>query len=86
MGGDVRSHRIEAFGNVILAAIEAQKDITLAELADMLQRDHGALFASSTIWRFLDRHDLTFKKNGTRQRAGAARRRRSAPGLVRLPA
>ena len=86
MGGDVRSHRIEAFGDVILAAVKAQKDITLAELADMLQRDHGALFASSTIWRFLDRHDLTFKKNGTRQRAGAARRRRSAPGLVRRPA
>lgn len=86
MGGDVRSHRIEAFGDVILAAIRVQKDITLAELADMLHHDHGASFASSTIWRFLDRHDLTFKKNGTRQRAGAARRRRPAPGLVRHPA
>ena len=83
MGGDVRSHRIEAFGDVILAAIEARKDITLAELADMLRRDHAASFASSTIWRFLDRHELTFKKNGTRQRAGAARRRRPAPSLVR---
>ena len=48
MGGDVRSHRIEAFGDVILTAVKAQKDITLAELADMLQCDHGALFASST--------------------------------------
>ena len=33
MGGDVRSHRVEAFGDVILAAVKAQKDITLAELA-----------------------------------------------------
>jgi transposase len=86
MGGDVRSHRIEAFGDVILAAIKAQKDITLAELADMLHQDHGASFASSTIWRFLGCHDLTFKKNGTRQRAVAARRRRLAPSLVRRPA
>jgi transposase len=86
MGGDVRSHRIEAFGDAILAAIKAQKDITLAELAEMLHHDHGALFASSTIWRFLDRHDLTFKKNGTRQRAGTARRCRPAPGLVRRTA
>ena len=86
MGGDMRSHRIEAFGEVILAAIKAQKDITLAELADRLHHDHGASFAISTIWRFLDRHNLTFKKNGTRQRAGAARRRRPAPGMVRRPA
>jgi len=82
MGGDVRSYRIEAFGDVILAAIEARKDITLGELADMLRRDHAASFASSTIWRFLDRHALTFKKNGTRQRAGAARRRRPPSSLV----
>ena len=60
MGGDVRSHRIEAFGEAILSAIKAQKDITLAELADLLRRDHAASFASSTIWRFLDRHDVTF--------------------------
>ncbi len=75
VGGDKRSHRIEAFRAVILATIEAQKDITLAELAELLHHDHGASFAISTIWRFLDRHDVTFKKNGTRQRAGTARRR-----------
>jgi transposase len=86
MGGDVRSHRIEAFRDVILQAVEGQKDITLAELADMLRRDHGASFADSTVWRFLDRHDVTFKKNGTRQRAGAARRARAAPGMVRRAA
>ena len=31
-GGDLRSHRIKAFRDVVLAAVEAQKDITLAEL------------------------------------------------------
>ena len=35
-GGDKRSHRIEAYRDIILAAIEAQADITLVELADML--------------------------------------------------
>ena len=86
MGGDMRSHRIEVFQDVILAAIEAQKDITLTELADMLRRDHKASFADSTVWRCLDRHGLTFKKNGSRQRAGAARRARAASGLVRRAA
>ncbi|MGH7742449.1 MAG: helix-turn-helix domain-containing protein [Candidatus Eiseniibacteriota bacterium] len=82
VGGDKRSHRIEAFGDVILAAIEAQKDVTLAELAELLRRDHGASFAISTIWRFLDRHNVTFKKNRTRQRAGPARGHGPAANLV----
>lgn len=86
MGGDVRSHRIEAFRDVILSAVETRKDITLAELADILTRDHGASFSSSAIWRFLDRHDVTFKKNGTRQRAATARRRSTTRSLVRRSA
>jgi transposase len=51
-GGDQRSHRVEAFGAIILGAIQVQVDITLVELADMLCREHGASFAPSTIWRF----------------------------------
>ena len=82
-GGDLRSHRIEAYRDVILAAIEAEVDITLVELAELLRSQHGASFAPSRVWRFLDRHDLTFKKNRARQRAGASRRRRAASGLVR---
>lgn len=85
-GGDLRSHHIEAYRDVILAAVEAEVDITLVEIAALLHREHGTSFAPSTVWRFLDRHDLTFKKNGARQRAGAARCRRSATGLVRRAA
>ena len=85
-GGDQRSHRIEAYRDVILAAIEAQVDITLVELAELLRREHGEGFAPSTVWRFLDRHAMTVKKNRARQRAGAARRRRAAQGLVRRAA
>jgi transposase len=61
-GGDLRSHHIEAYRDVILAAIEAEVDITLVELAALLRSQYGASFAPSTVWRFLDRHDLTFKK------------------------
>lgn len=85
-GGDKRSHRIEAYRAIIVMAIERQVDITLVELAGLLRQEHGASFATSTTWRFLDRHGMTFKKNGARQRAGAARRRRAAAGLVRRPA
>ena len=60
-GGDTRSHRVEAFGSVILAAIDAQLDITITELVDLLRQEHRASFARSTIWRLLDRQGITFK-------------------------
>lgn len=77
-GGDKRSHRIEAYRDIILAAIEAQVDIRLVELAEMLRRERGASFAPSTVWRFLDRHGITVKKTAhasERQRPDVARRR-----------
>lgn len=61
-GDDRRSQRIEAYRTAILMAVEDQVDITLVEIAAMLRTDHGAIFAASTNWRFLDRHAMTFKK------------------------
>jgi transposase len=69
-GGDTRSHRIEVYGEIILAAVEARKDITLVELAGLLEREHAARFAPSTMHRFLARHRITFKK---RRRTPASR-------------
>ena len=69
-GGDQRSQRIEAYRDVLLGAIKAKPALTLAEIADMLTSELGASFAPSSIWRFLDRHAITFKKNRARSRAG----------------
>jgi hypothetical protein len=55
-GGDLRSHHIEVYRGVILGAIDADVDITLAELSELPHRKHGASFAPNTVWRFLDRH------------------------------
>lgn len=85
-GGDQRSGRIEAFRAVILAAVGAEKDITLAELAALLLREHGVRFAISTVWRFLSRHELTHKKSGSGQRTATARRGTPAADLVRRAA
>jgi transposase len=74
-GGDLRSQRIEAFRDVILGAIKSSPDMTIVELAEMLRREHGASFAPSTIWRFLDRHGVTLKKHRARKRAATARHR-----------
>lgn len=71
-GGDKRSHRIEAHGEAILTLVEKRPDITLAEIADHLAQDHGLRVAQSTVWRFLRRHRMTFKKNRTRRRTGTS--------------
>lgn len=85
-GGDKRSGRIEAHAEEILALISAQADITLAEIAEHIERKHGERFAPSTIWRCLDRHAQTFKKNRTRQRAEAGGRGDRKAGLARRAA
>jgi transposase len=85
-GGDRRSERIEAHAEEILALIAGGVDITLAEIAEHLEREHGERFAPSTIWRLLDRHDQTFKKNRARQRAGAGGRGERKAGLARRAA
>jgi transposase len=68
-GGDHRSHRIEAHAGEILGWVEEMPDITLGELAGQLSEVHGLTVAQSTVWRLLDRHGMTFKKNRARQRA-----------------
>jgi transposase len=69
-GGDQRSQRIEEHHEAIMSAIEAKPDMTLVELSEMLKSERGASFAPSSIWRFLDRHGVTFKKKRARSRAG----------------
>ena len=66
-GGDRRSHRAEAHGEEILGLIDETPDITLAEIAEYLRETHALSVAQSTVWRLLDRHGLTFKKNRARQ-------------------
>lgn len=71
LGGDRRSHRIEVYADELLALIDERRDITLEEMAAHLEEAHGAVFSLSTIWRLLDRHGLSFKKNRARIRAAA---------------
>jgi transposase len=55
----------------LTALINARPDATLAELRDALP----TTAALSTLWREIDRLGLTVKKNRTRRRATASRRR-----------
>ena len=72
LGGDRHSHRMEAHADEILTLVGETPDITLAEIAEHLEDAHGLRVAQSTVWRLLDRHGQTLKKNRARKRTAAA--------------
>ena len=55
----------EAF---ILGLIEKTPDITLAEIGERLAGERGVRVAPSTVWLFLDRRGITFKKKTAKKR------------------
>jgi transposase len=67
---------LDAHKDWLLALIAAEPDLTLQEIRARLAA-RGIMAAASSVWRFCDRHDLTFKKKSARGRAGAQRRARS---------
>ena len=79
-GGDTRSGRIEAVGGEILAMVAEAPDITLVEITDRLEREHGQRFAASTVHRFFCRHGWSFKK---RPATPASRTARTSPRPAR---
>jgi transposase len=72
-GGDQRSDRIEAHRDYLLGLIRRQPDITLLEIQERLIANCGERFSSSVIWRFFDRHEITFKKRPRTPRNSSAR-------------
>jgi transposase len=83
-GGDRRSGRIEGAAEFLLATVEETPDITLAELQALL-KERDLSVGTGTVWRFFDRHQISFKKNRARRRARPTRRRDASLGLVREP-
>jgi transposase len=72
-GGDRRSGRIEAHRDYLLGLIRRQPDMTLLEIQERLIATCGERFSSSVIWRFFDRHGITFKKSPRMLRSSSAR-------------
>jgi transposase len=79
MGGHRRS-RVAAMESTLRAWIEAEVDVTLAELCARLGKC-GITIKVPALWHQLNKWKLTFKKNSARQRAVARRR---ASGAQRL--
>ena len=80
MGGDTRSRRVEAHADFLLGLHRREPDLTLNEICDRLERARGEKVSLSMIWRFFDRHDITFKKSPRMRASRAARTSLSGDG------
>ena len=60
--GQPSRSKLDAHEAFILGLIEAAPDITLAEIGERLAAERGVRAAPSTVWLFLDRRGITFKK------------------------
>src|SRR6476660_3237035 len=75
---------LEDYAERILAIIAEQPDQTLDEIVAAL-RKRRIPGSRSALWRFLDRHDITFKKKPAGSRT-TSRRRGSRASVLDTPA
>jgi transposase len=67
--GQPSRSRLDPHERFILGLIDETTDITLAEIAERMMTEHRVRVAPSTVWMFLAKRDITFKK---RQRMRAS--------------
>ena len=63
---------LKAHEQWLLDLVANEPDLTLEEIRDRLKRERRLEVAVSSVWRFYDRHAITFKKSPARGRAGSA--------------
>jgi transposase len=71
MGGK-RPYLLAEHRDWLLARLRAKPDLTLHALLEELAKERGIVVSCDTLWRFLKRAGVSFKKNAARQRAGSA--------------
>jgi len=71
---------LEGHANFSLALIDGQPDLTLDEVVCAM-RKHKIAGSRTAVWRFFQRHKITFKKSAARRGAGARGRGAGAAAL-----
>ncbi len=72
---------LDAHKELLLALVAAEPDLTLEEIRSKL-RQHRIVASASMVWRFFDRHNISFKKKRARGRARPRRRPSRASDLA----
>ena len=70
--GQPGGSKLDAHEAFILALVAVRPDISLAEIAACLAEKQAVSACPATVWYFLERRGISFKKNRARRRARAA--------------
>jgi transposase len=62
---------LKAHEQWLLDLVAQEPDLTLEEIRDRLRGEKKLAVAVSSVWRFYERHEITFKKSPERGRAGS---------------
>ena len=60
--GQPRRSKLDPHRAFVLGLIDAKSDITISEMQERMERARGVRASRATLWVFLDRAGLTFKK------------------------
>jgi transposase len=71
--GQPKRSKLDQHREFLLALIGAEPDITIAEMRERLRSEAGVTASVGTIWTFLDRAGLTFKKRPPTRPSRSAR-------------
>ena len=71
--GQPKRSKLDQHREFLLALIEAEPDITIAEMQERLRNEAGIAASVGTVWTFLDRAGLTFKKRPPMRPSRSAR-------------
>jgi transposase len=71
--GQPSRSKLDAHETFILDLVKDAPDITLAEIGERLAAERGVQAAPSTVWLFLDRRGITFKKRRRTPPSSSAR-------------
>jgi transposase len=58
---------LEAHRQWLLDLVAAEPDLTLEEIRARLKSEKRLKTGTTSVWRFYERHDITFKKNSARR-------------------
>ena len=69
--GGSKGFKLDPHRQWLLELVRTAPDITLGEVQARLLADRNTTASIGAIWNFFERHDISFKKNRARRRAGA---------------
>ena len=69
-----RRSKLDPYREAVLDLVAATPDMTISEMQARLAAEHGVAASRATLWMFLERYGLSFKKS--------RRMRQSKTGLI----